>query len=1071
MFLLWFAAASGFAAERWGRYALILTDPAGAAGASSLESIQSASALSYREQIRKKQEILENELVRRKFHVTGAVQTVLDAIFVEAPASRLAELAALPGVKGVAPLHRFRRTLDRAVQLEDVPAAWAALGGTEHAGAGVKIAIIDTGIDQNHPAMQDASLTPPAGFPKCSGQDCAFTNNKVIVARSYVSILASGSLSGGPANSRPDDTSPRDHVGHGTALASIAAGNTNAGPIATITGLAPQAWVGNYKVFGSPGLNDYTGGDVLISAIDDAVTDGMDIAVLSLGSPALTGPLDTGAICGAPAGTPCDPEAQAVENAVHAGMLIAASAGNDGASGTDQNPALNTIESPATAPSALAAGASTNSHTFINAVRVLGSDVPSGLSTVPAVFGDGPLPAAPVTAPVADTQPLDGTGFGCNAFAPNALSGDIAIILRTRGGAENGCNFLAKATNAEDAGAVGVIFVQDQNSEDLTIGPGGLAGTNIPAVLIGPSEGAALKSWVASHPDTKAATDPNLVPVDVTGNMLAYFSSQGPSITYLLKPEMVGVGTDVYMATQKLDPNGEMYDPSGYTIASGTSFSAPMAAGAAALVKQKNPGFTPFQLKSAVVNTATQDITDTTGTAGPLAVGNGKVDAGRTVSVTVTSDPATVSFGAIGQTANLPTSRTLTIHYAGSSTATLSLSMTGINPPSLDKTSLAFAPNGADQTVTLTLSGSTPSPGIYPGALTIQGAGTPVRIPCIYIVPDGIPADIVPITGDAFDATAGQDVPGGLAFKVVDQYGAAVQNLAVQWAGGGGAAIGASDPQTDIHGVATADGLLGSDPGQYEFAASAGNLNTTFSGIARAIPTINPGGAVNAASFQQGNGIVPGYYISLFGSDMSDTVQGATFVPLPLAISPTSVSFEVPSAGISLPGYMLYADPSQVNVQVPWELAGQTGVQIRVNVSQTSGQVFSASVTNYSPAIYVTADQTAAALDENSQPVTSSNAATRGHAVQLFANGLDPVDNPPPDGSVAPSTPLVHTESTVSVTVGGKTAQVQFSGLAPGFPALNQVNCVVPPDAPTGLQPVVVSVSGQFSPPVNMPVQ
>jgi len=95
---------------------------------------------------------------------------------------------------------------------------------TDNAGAGIKIGLLDTGIDQNHPAFQDPSLTPPAGFPKYDAGNLAYTNNKVIVARSYVSVLAAGSPGDPAADSRPDDLSPRDRMGHGTALAMIAAG-------------------------------------------------------------------------------------------------------------------------------------------------------------------------------------------------------------------------------------------------------------------------------------------------------------------------------------------------------------------------------------------------------------------------------------------------------------------------------------------------------------------------------------------------------------------------------------------------------------------------------------------------------------------------------------------------------------------------------------------------------------------------------------------------------------------------------------------------------------------------------
>src|SRR5262249_22236269 len=132
------------------------------------------------------------------------------------------------------------------------PNGWNLAGGKNNAGKGLKIAIIDTGIDQTHAAFQDSSLPIPTSFPKCNVQsDCDnFTNHKVIVARSYVKQLAAGTGSNPAANSRPDDYSARDRDGHGTATAMCAAGETNSGPIATITGVAPKAYLGNYKVFG-----------------------------------------------------------------------------------------------------------------------------------------------------------------------------------------------------------------------------------------------------------------------------------------------------------------------------------------------------------------------------------------------------------------------------------------------------------------------------------------------------------------------------------------------------------------------------------------------------------------------------------------------------------------------------------------------------------------------------------------------------------------------------------------------------------------------------------------------------
>ena len=206
-------------------------------------------------------------------------------------------MQSIPGVSSVVPIRTYHRKLNRATALVNAPAAWSALGGVNNAGAGVKIAILDTGIDQQHPAFQDPSLPMPAGYPRCNGDDCAFTNNKVIVARSYVQQLAAGSSPLNPAaDSRPDDYSPRDRIGHGTAVASTAAGHTNTG-LVTFSGVAPAAYLGNYKIYGSPEVNDFTADDVIIQALEDAMNDGMDIVSFSSGGPAFTGPLDTGATC------------------------------------------------------------------------------------------------------------------------------------------------------------------------------------------------------------------------------------------------------------------------------------------------------------------------------------------------------------------------------------------------------------------------------------------------------------------------------------------------------------------------------------------------------------------------------------------------------------------------------------------------------------------------------------------------------------------------------------------------------------------------------------------------------
>src|SRR5580658_10503788 len=164
-------APAVFAQSAANRYALILEDPPVTQRFATREASQSTAGRSYRQQLEAKQASLREVLAARHITVTGSVTILTNAIFVAAPKARAAELENLPGVKGVVPLRRHHLDLNRATVLLNAPAAWNALGGTQNAGAGMKIAIIDTGIDQTHPAFQDSSLAVPTGYPICSGSD------------------------------------------------------------------------------------------------------------------------------------------------------------------------------------------------------------------------------------------------------------------------------------------------------------------------------------------------------------------------------------------------------------------------------------------------------------------------------------------------------------------------------------------------------------------------------------------------------------------------------------------------------------------------------------------------------------------------------------------------------------------------------------------------------------------------------------------------------------------------------------------------------------------------------------
>src|ERR1022692_4188407 len=183
VFLLLVTAAFAQTRSRLAEYALVLEDPPVAQKAQSRVALQSSLAQAHLQKIRGAQSRVLSELARRKVRVSSTSQILVNAIFVRVAAQDSAALKNIPGVKWIQCLPPVKPLLNAAVNLVGVPAAWSAIGGSANAGAGVKIGIIDTGIDQNHPGFRDDGFTPPSGFPK---GDTGYTNNKVIVARSYL---------------------------------------------------------------------------------------------------------------------------------------------------------------------------------------------------------------------------------------------------------------------------------------------------------------------------------------------------------------------------------------------------------------------------------------------------------------------------------------------------------------------------------------------------------------------------------------------------------------------------------------------------------------------------------------------------------------------------------------------------------------------------------------------------------------------------------------------------------------------------------------------------------------------
>jgi adhesin/invasin len=236
----------------------------------------------------------------------------------------------------------------------------------------------------------------------------------------------------------------------------------------------------------------------------------------------------------------------------------------------------------------------------------------------------------------------------------------------------------------------------------------------------------------------------------------------------------------------------------------------------------------------------------------------------------------------------------------------------------------------------------------------------------------------------------------------------------------------------------------------------------------------------NAASFDLT--VAPGSYVALFGAGLSDpgNVAISNTLRLPQAIAfggldPVNVSFDVPSAGISVPGHLTYVGPGQVNVQVPWELQGQTSALVKVTIDYSPGNVVTVPVQPFAPGFYGPAG-TVAALDTNFVVINQNHPAIRGQDVQLYVTGLGPVTNQPASGDAAPinGIPLCKTTNPVTVNIGpspGEAVTADFSGLAPGDAGLYQINIKVPTDLQPGNQPMTITVGGVTSQPSAMYVQ
>ena len=419
----------------------------------------------------------------------------------------------------------------------------------------------------------------------------------------------------------------------------------------------------------------------------------------------------------------------------------------------------------------------------------------------------------------------------------------------------------------------------------------------------------------------------------------------------------------------------------------------------------------------------------------------------------------------------MPVNRTLTLTNVSGAPATFSIAVRQLSGDSNARVTVsANSVNlsaGGQQDVTVSLTGSRPAPGAYEGFIDVKGAGSDLHLPYFYVVGSGIPYDIFPTQNGGFAAPP-NDFGWAISFRVVDQYGVPVANTRASFeinSGGGKFNAQGGDKATDALGNARVFVDVGAS-GDQLFTGAAGLLTQEFYATIRRYPTINDGGVGNAAPFHNlGQGLAPGSYISIYGSDLADSSLVETTQSLPVSLGLVSVSFD--GGGKSLPGHIHFVSPGQVNVQIPWEFEGQPSVQMKVTLLPYGyiwSNLYTVPLATYSPGIFAVTDGV------NNAVISAANPAKRGGSIVIYANGLGPLMTPQSSGDPASSTQLVYTDAKPTVSLGGGPTGFIFSGLTPGIVGLYQVNVSVPSDAPTGTQPLKLSIGGQDAT-VNVIVQ
>ena len=495
--------------------------------------------------------------------VTRSYSKVWNGVAVKADDKHVNELVKAKGVKAVFPVLTARRpkepqgkdkkpSTDVSGDLTGVPQARNKMGLT---GKGVKIGIIDTGIDIDHPAFGGSGKPGSSKFP----------TKKVVAGYDFVGDKFNADITARNYDPNPvPDSVPDDCAGHGTHVASIAAGNDTA---KKFKGIAPDAQLGAYRIFGcgdEPGTSD----DLILAAMERAAADGMDVVNMSMGTSFMS--------------WPNYPTAVGADNMADSGIVVTAAAGNSGTNG------IFSSDTPSVGRKVMSVGSVESGQypwaTFKG---------PDG-KLVPYESAHGSIDAPEQGKMEVATYP-EGKKAGGIDLDGTPFNGKAVLIPR------EDYNAHKKTIAAQKDGAAAVIvYDNSKNDNPSFIDTYGNPTPKIPTVIITQAEGKKLEAAVAAGSASIEWTNEALfLPSSEDPGASSFSSSYGLSADLTTKPDVMAPGGDIYAAI----PISKQGDK-GYTAYSGTSMAAPHAAGASALVLQSNTTLNPNEVRTVLQNSA-----------------------------------------------------------------------------------------------------------------------------------------------------------------------------------------------------------------------------------------------------------------------------------------------------------------------------------------------------------------------------------------------------------------------------------------------------------------------------------